>query len=60
MVVDGQIQGGVAHGIGNALYEFMYYDELGLPQTTSLEEYLLPGALDVPKVEIVTMESPTP
>jgi aerobic carbon-monoxide dehydrogenase large subunit len=60
MVVDGQIQGGVAHGIGNAFYEFMDYDENGQPQTHTLEEYLLPGILDVPEVEIVQMESPSP
>jgi len=60
MIVEGQIQGGVAHGIGNALYEFMDYDALGNPQTVTLEEYLLPAALDVPKVEIVTMQSPSP
>ena len=56
----GEIQGGVAHGIGNALYEFMNYDEHAQPQTNTLEEYLLPAVLDVPNVEIVTMESPTP
>jgi carbon-monoxide dehydrogenase large subunit len=60
MIVHGQIQGGVAHGIGNALYEFMNYDEHAQPQTNTLEEYLLPAVLDVPNVEIVTMESPTP
>jgi len=59
MVVDGQIQGGVAHGIGNALYEFSGYDAEGYPYTTTLEEYLLPAVLDVPKVEIVSMESPS-
>ena len=60
LIVHGQIQGGVAHGIGNALYEFMNYDEHAQPQTNTLEEYLLPAVLDVPNVEIVTMESPTP
>jgi carbon-monoxide dehydrogenase large subunit len=60
LIVAGQIQGGVAHGIGNALYEYMDYDEHAQPQTNTLEEYLLPAVLDVPKVEIVQMESPTP
>jgi carbon-monoxide dehydrogenase large subunit len=60
LIVHGQIQGGVAHGIGNALYEYMNYDEHAQPQTTTLEEYLLPAVLDVPNVEIVQMESPTP
>jgi carbon-monoxide dehydrogenase large subunit len=60
LIVHGQIQGGVAHGIGNALYEYMNYDDHAQPQTNTLEEYLLPGVLDVPNVEIVQMESPTP
>jgi carbon-monoxide dehydrogenase large subunit len=60
MIVEGQIQGGLAHGIGNALYEFMHYDENGQPNTNTLEEYLLPAILDVPEVEIVHMESPSP
>lgn len=47
-------------GIGNALYEYMNYDEHAQPQTNSLEEYLLPAVLDVPKVEVVQMESPMP
>jgi carbon-monoxide dehydrogenase large subunit len=38
----------------------MDYDENGQPQTHTLEEYLLPGILDVPEVEIVQMESPSP
>jgi carbon-monoxide dehydrogenase large subunit len=44
LIVRGQIQGAVAHGIGNALYEYMYYDEHAQPQTNTLEEYLLPAA----------------
>ena len=60
MVVDGQIQGGVAHGIGNALLEFMAYDDNGQPMTASFADYLLPEAADVPVVEIVHLESPTP
>jgi len=60
MLVEGQIQGGVAHGIGNALYEFMDYDANGQPQTATLEEYLLPAILDVPEVEIVDLECPSP
>jgi carbon-monoxide dehydrogenase large subunit len=60
LLVNGQIQGGVAHGIGNALLEKMHYDENGSPQTTSLADYLLPDAGNVPEVEIVHMESPSP
>lgn len=60
LLVQGQIEGGVAHGVGNALLERMRYDKDANPQTTSLAEYLLPDAPSVPKIEIVHMESPSP
>jgi carbon-monoxide dehydrogenase large subunit len=60
LLVEGQIQGGVAHGIGNALLERMRYDEDANPQTTSLADYLLPDAGSVPDAETVHMESPSP
>lgn len=60
LLVNGQIQGGVAHGIGNALLEKMRYDQDANPLTTTLADYLLPDAGNVPEVEIVHMESPSP
>ena len=60
MVVHGQIVGGVAHGIGNALFEHMRYDADGQPLTTHFGDYLLPHAADIPRVEVLHMESPTP
>ena len=60
LIVDGQIQGGVAHGIGNALFEWMGYDDNAQPVTTNFGEYLLPMATDVPKVDIVHIETPSP
>jgi aerobic carbon-monoxide dehydrogenase large subunit len=60
LIVDGQIQGGVAHGVGNALLELMRFDENGQPITTTLADYLLPMAPDVPEVEIVHIQSPSP
>ncbi len=48
MIVDGQVQGGVAHGIGNALFEFMRYDADAQPLTTNFADYLMPMSLDVP------------
>lgn len=60
LLVNGQIQGGVAHGIGNALLEKMRYDSDGNPLTITLADYLLPDAGNVPEVEIVHMESPSP
>jgi carbon-monoxide dehydrogenase large subunit len=60
LIVDGQIQGGVAHGIGNALLEWMGYDANAQPITTSFGDYLLPGARDVPHIKAVHLETPSP
>jgi len=60
LVVDGQIQGGVAQGIGTALYEQLVYDENGQFLTGTLMDYLAPTAVDVPRVEIGHIESPSP
>ena len=59
-LVDGQIRGGVIHGIGNALFERMIYDANGQPQTTNYGEYLLPLATEMPRVEIIHHETPSP
>jgi len=58
-VVDGQIVGAAAHGIGNALYEWMDFDDHGQPQTTNLADYLLITAPEVPKIQLIHHESPT-
>jgi carbon-monoxide dehydrogenase large subunit len=60
MIVDGQIIGSVAHGIGNATLEWMQYDENAQPTTTNFGEYLLPMATDVPNIDIVHLETPSP
>jgi carbon-monoxide dehydrogenase large subunit len=60
LIVDGQVQGGVAHGIGNALLEWMQYDENAQPLTTTFADYLLPMATDVPTCKITHVESPSP
>ena len=52
MIVEGQIVGGVAHGIGNALLELMAYDDQAQPMTTNFADYLLPGSTEVPKIEV--------
>jgi carbon-monoxide dehydrogenase large subunit len=59
-IVDGQVQGGVAHGIGNALLEWMKYDENAQPLTTTFADYLLPLATDVPMCTIVHVETVSP
>lgn len=58
--VEGQVQGGVAHGIGNALYEWMRYDDNAQPTTMNFGEYLLPSAIGVPTVKQVHIECPSP
>jgi carbon-monoxide dehydrogenase large subunit len=60
MIVEGQIIGGVVHGIGNALFEEMIYDDNGQPQTTNYGEYLLPLATEMPPIHIVHQETPSP
>jgi carbon-monoxide dehydrogenase large subunit len=60
MVVEAQVQGGVAHGIGNAFYEQLIFDENGQLLNASFMDYLLPTALDVPTVEMAHLESPSP
>ena len=60
LILDGQIQGGVAQGIGNAFYEQLVYDENGQLLNGSFMDYLLPTALEVPRVEIGHEETPSP
>ena len=60
MVVKGQIEGGVAHGVGNALFERMIYDDNAQPLNVNFGEYLLPGSTDVPRVELHHTETPSP
>ncbi len=60
MMVEGQIHGGIVHGIGNAMFEYMPYDEYGQPTTTTLADYLLPTATDIPHIEVLLHESPSP
>jgi carbon-monoxide dehydrogenase large subunit len=59
-LVDGQIVGGVVHGIGNALFERMSYDANGQPLTMNYGEYLLPLATEVPHIEVAHIETPSP
>jgi aerobic carbon-monoxide dehydrogenase large subunit len=60
VIVEGQIQGGVAHGIGNALLERMAYDDNAQPLSANLADYMLPLATDVPRVETQHLESLSP
>ncbi len=59
-MVDGQIRGGIAQGIGIALYEDLVYDEQGQLLTGTLMDYLVPGSTEVPPVEIEHLETLSP
>jgi carbon-monoxide dehydrogenase large subunit len=58
MIVDGQIVGGVAQGIGTALYEEIPYDENGQPLATTFADYLMPGSTEIPAIKIAHMITP--
>ena len=60
LVVDGQIYGGLAQGIGTALYEEMPFDAAGQPLASTFADYLLPGSVEVPTPRVVHMETPSP
>ena len=60
MVVEGQIEGGVAQGIGGAFYERLAYDEDGQLRNASFMEFLIPYATEVPEIEIAHIETPSP
>ena len=60
LIVEGQIHGAVAQGIGNALYEALVYDGDGQPVTASLMEYHLPTAAEIPSIEIAHVETLPP
>jgi aerobic carbon-monoxide dehydrogenase large subunit len=60
MVVDGQIIGGVVHGIGNALFEWMGFDAQCQPVTATFADYLLVTATETPSIDLLHMESPSP
>ena len=60
VIVEGQIHGGVAQGVGGALLEEMVYDEQGQLQTGTFMDYLVPTAMELPPIETVHLEYPSP
>ena len=60
MLVDGQLLGGIAHGLGNALFERMAFDSEAQPLTTTFADYLLVSAAEMPETSFVHSESPSP
>lgn len=61
MLVEGQLQGGLAQGIGGALFEEFTYDASGQPLSSTFADYMMPGATEVPRAEILLREdAPSP
>jgi len=60
MIVEGQIHGGVAQGVGGALYEVMHYDEHGQLLNASFMDFLMPYASEVPHIDTAHLETPSP
>ena len=60
LVAEGQVHGGVAAGVAQALFEELTYDEDGNPQNANLVTYCIPAATELPPIEAVEMETPTP
>jgi CO/xanthine dehydrogenase Mo-binding subunit len=60
LILEGQIHGGVAQGIGNAFYEELAYDESGQLLNASFMDYLLPTAEEVPHIDVGHEETPSP
>ena len=60
LLVDGQVHGGLAQGISQALFEEVRYDEDGNPLSTTLLDYLMPSAAEFPMFERIEMETPSP
>jgi carbon-monoxide dehydrogenase large subunit len=58
MIVDGQVQGGIAQGIGTALYEEIPYDDIGQPLATTFADYMVPCAPEIPSVRIAHLVTP--
>jgi carbon-monoxide dehydrogenase large subunit len=59
MIADGQVHGGVAQGIGNALLEEIIYDETGNPLSTTFADYMPPTAHEIPVIELHHVETPS-
>lgn len=60
LVVNGQMQGGIVNGIGNALYEEVIYDKQGQLLTSTLMDYLVPSSLESPEMTLGHIETPSP
>jgi carbon-monoxide dehydrogenase large subunit len=60
LLVEGQVLGGVAHGLSNALYEESLYTDEGVPVTTSFLDYPIPSARELPRIRLYDQQTPSP
>ena len=60
LIVEGQQHGGIAAGVGQALYEEVLFDDDGNPVTSNLADYAIPSAAELPSFEVISTETPTP
>jgi CO/xanthine dehydrogenase Mo-binding subunit len=60
MIVEGQVMGGIAQGFGGALYERIEYDAEGNPMNANFVDFLMPYATEIPNIEILHLETPSP
>lgn len=60
LIVEGQAYGGTAQGIGTALFEEMEFDQNGQPLASTLADYMLPGASEMPRIRLHHLETPSP
>jgi aerobic carbon-monoxide dehydrogenase large subunit len=60
LIVKGQVHGGVAQGIGGAIFEELVYNDDGQLTTTTFMDYLLPGSTDIPRIDVGHIETPSP
>lgn len=60
LILDGQVRGGVAQGIGQALYENMRYTDDGQPVSVTFGDYTLPGTMEVPRIDVIHQCTPSP
>lgn len=60
LILEGQVQGGIAQGIGNAFYEKLVFDESGQMLSASYMDYLIPTAMEVPPIHMDHIETPSP
>jgi carbon-monoxide dehydrogenase large subunit len=60
MIVEGQVAGGIAQGIGGAMLERVEFDENGIPRNANFVDFLMPFATEVPNIEMIHKETPSP